>query len=53
MATITCQNCGCRFNAHPDVDLVKCPECRVRFHASDGKPDGCHPGDSDRPDYGG
>ena len=44
---VACQNCGTHFNVNPDCDVVRCPKCRVRFHAKDLSPWGCHDGDSE------
>jgi len=44
---IACQNCGTHFNVHPACDIVRCPNCRVRMHAHDLSPWGCHDGDNE------
>lgn len=44
---LACQNCGTHLNVHSGVDIVRCPQCRVRFHADDLSPWGCHAGDND------
>jgi hypothetical protein len=44
---IPCQNCGTHFNVHRECDIVKCPNCRVRMHAHDLSPWGCHEGDKE------